>query len=316
LRQCSFDYSADLQSLNLPDGTLSLPGNICLGAVALVLGASIGCFKPFFKVDDMRGFQFFYAGMVLMVLSASALAQVSDCDRLAAAPLDPQKQAPGVAYNRLNASLAVPACKKATEESPQLARVWFQYGRALEKANQLPDAIAAYQEAARLKSGAALNNIGELYRDGKGFQKDLKKAEQYFNQAAALNSPEGESNLMALQAQLEKLVRVAMPKELVGSWSRKGSVCPKKSVRASYTNGYGMVFTSSELRKERISDYKIGPDICIPQQVRGQFPIYTIAFNCKPGDDGPYTTVETLTVTGNQLTIDLNGITAWTRCPD
>lgn len=169
----------------------------------------------------MRGFQIFYAGMVLVALSASAHAQVSDCDRLAAAPSDPQKQAPGVAYNRLNASLAVPACKKATEESPQLARVWFQYGRALEKANRLPDAITAYQEAARLKSGVAFNNIGELYRDGKGFQKDLKKAEEYFTQAASLNSPEGKDNL----AQLRKSAQAVVPKQFQGYWAESQSQC-------------------------------------------------------------------------------------------
>jgi uncharacterized protein len=69
----------------------------------------------------------------------------------------------------------------------------------------LPDAIYAYQEAVKLKSGAAHNNLGELYRDGKGFQKDLNKAEEYFALAASLNSPEGKSNLLALQTQQKKV---------------------------------------------------------------------------------------------------------------
>ena len=143
--------------------------------------------------------------LVVLLLPVNLYAQVQECDRLAASPFDPQKQSPGLGYGQLNASLAVPACKRATEESPQTARLWFQYGRALEKANRLPDAIYAYQEAVKLKSGAAHNNIGELYRDGKGFQKDLNKAEEYFVLAANLNSPEGKSNLSTLQTQLKKV---------------------------------------------------------------------------------------------------------------
>lgn len=143
--------------------------------------------------------------LVALLLPVNVYAQIQECDRLAASPFDPQKQSPGLGYSQLNASLAVPACKRATEESPQTARLWFQYGRALEKANRLPAAIYAYQEAVKLKSGAAHNNIGELYRDGKGFQKDLNKAEEYFVLAANLNSPEGKSNLSTLQAQLKKV---------------------------------------------------------------------------------------------------------------
>ena len=38
-------------------------------------------------------------------------------------------------------------------------RSWFQYGRALEKGSRMVDAIAAYNNAAKLNSDAAYNNI-------------------------------------------------------------------------------------------------------------------------------------------------------------
>ena len=96
-------------------------------------------------------------------------AQEMNCDFLAASPLDPQKTTTGISYEKLNAAQAVPACKQAIEINPRVGRLWFQYGRALEKANRIPDAITAYQEAAKLNSGAANNNIGETYRiDGLG----------------------------------------------------------------------------------------------------------------------------------------------------
>ena len=252
--------------------------------------------------------------LLALTLQGNVYAQVQECDRLAASPLDPQKQTVGLSFDKINPNLAIPACKKALEENAQVARLWFQYGRALEKANRLPDAIYAYQEAAKLKSGAAHNNIGELYRDGKGFQKDLKTAEEYFTLAANLNSPEGKSNLSALQSQQKKLGAVTIPKELAGSWAGKGSVCLKTLDKKSLSKWYGMVFTANELKKGRVSDYEIGPDICTPQKVSGQFPSYSIAFKCQPGDNQSYTTNETFTIVGDQLSIDLNGITLWQRC--
>jgi tetratricopeptide (TPR) repeat protein len=234
-------------------------------------------------------------------------AQEMNCDLLAASSLDPQKTVPGVSYEKLNAAQAVPACKQAVETNPRVGRLWFQYGRALEKSNRLPDAIAAYQEAIKLNSGVANNNIGELYRDGKGFQKDYKKAEEYFTKAAELNSIEGADNLLKLKNQL-KTSPLEIPKELIGVWAGKGAVCKKTQ------NWYGMFFTSKELRKGRVSDYNIGPDVCTPQKINGQFPQFTISFNCKPLDDEPYKTTEMFTLDGNQLQIDFNGRTVWKKC--
>ena len=129
----------------------------------------------------------------------SAFAQIAECDLLASSPLDPQKQSAGVSYRKLDHVAAVPACKIAITENKQAPRLWFQYGRALEKENKLPDAIIAYQEAAKLGSGAAHNNMGELYRDGKGFEVNLKMAEDFFKKASDLNSIEGKDNLLKLQ---------------------------------------------------------------------------------------------------------------------
>jgi len=141
--------------------------------------------------------------VISMAAARSACAQIAECDLLASSPLDPQKQSAGVTYGRLNHIAAVPACKLAVSENKQAARLWFQYGRALEKAKKLPDAIIAYQEAAKLGSGAAYNNLGELYRDGKGFDADLKLAEEFFKKASDLNSIEGRDNLLNLQSKIK-----------------------------------------------------------------------------------------------------------------
>lgn len=257
-----------------------------------------------------------FGTIALLTVSMLSNAQVADCDLTAGSPMDPARQGPGVSFAKLNPKIAIAACQKAVTDNPTLARSWFQYGRALEKGNRIADAITAYNKAAQLNSGAAYNNLGELYRDGKGFQKDLNKAEEMFTRSAELQSPEGRDNLLALSKQIKKTTGVAIPNELIGVWAGKGSSCIKELTKKNLSSWYGMVFTSSELKKGRVSDYVIGADICIPQKVTGNFPTYTISFDCKPGDNAPYETIEKFTVTGNQLSIDLNGITYWQRCPN
>jgi hypothetical protein len=129
-------------------------------------------------------------------------AQVVDCDRLAASPMDIEKNNPGVSFNAINAPLAIPACKQATDLYPNSGRLWFQYGRVLEKGNLLPDAVLAYQRAGNLNHAAAINNLGELYRDGKGVQRDANKARDFFSRSAALGSPEGQQNFSRLNSQI------------------------------------------------------------------------------------------------------------------
>lgn len=123
----------------------------------------------------------------------------SECDELAGSPFDPEKVSAGVTWDNLNAVPAVRACKSAVTETPRSGRAWFQYGRSLEKANQLPQAIDAYRRASELNHAAAHNNLGELYRDGKGVSRDIARAEDLFAQSAKLGSSEGAANLQALR---------------------------------------------------------------------------------------------------------------------
>ena len=78
---------------------------------------------------------------ISIVTTQSAFAQIAECDLLASSPLDPQKQSAGVSFNKLDHIAAVPACKVAVTENKQAPRLWFQYGRSLEKAKKLPDSI-------------------------------------------------------------------------------------------------------------------------------------------------------------------------------
>jgi tetratricopeptide (TPR) repeat protein len=125
---------------------------------------------------------------------------VKECDKFAGSPMDPQKTVAGISYDKLDATVAIPTCKQATEADPNNARVWFQLGRAYEKQGNNDQAISAYQKAAQLGSAAAYNNIGELYRQGKGFPKNKDKAAEYFQKSAQMGSDEGKDNLAKLSS--------------------------------------------------------------------------------------------------------------------
>jgi hypothetical protein len=137
---------------------------------------------------------------VLFIASTLAAAQgPNTCDELAGSPHDPGRVSAGVIWDRLDPVDAIPACRAATIASPRSGRAWFQYGRALERANQLPQAIDAYRRGSELDYASALNNLGELYRDAKGVTRDLTRAEDLFDRAAKLGSSEGASNLRKLK---------------------------------------------------------------------------------------------------------------------
>ena len=61
---------------------------------------------------------------------------VSDCDRLAASPLDMDRARPpgtGVVTDKLDAEAAIDACNKAVDQNPRVARYLYNLGRAYQK---------------------------------------------------------------------------------------------------------------------------------------------------------------------------------------
>jgi TPR repeat protein len=124
-------------------------------------------------------------------------APITDCDRLAANDADSQKVSAGISYAKINASAAMLACKESVAQHPNSGRLWFQYGRALEKGGQLPEAVSAYQEGIKQNHPGAINNLGELYLQGKGVEKDINRAISLFRQSADLGYSEAPQNLAA-----------------------------------------------------------------------------------------------------------------------
>jgi hypothetical protein len=113
-------------------------------------------------------------------------ASVTDCDRLAASPTDADRivGVDGVAFEKIDAARAVPACAEAVRSFPGERRLSFQYGLALMAAQQYEEAHKPLRVAAYSGSAAASDALGWMYAEGRGVAKDDAEATRLFRVAA------------------------------------------------------------------------------------------------------------------------------------
>jgi hypothetical protein len=97
-------------------------------------------------LQRVRPSALFSADCAAADLSAAAL--VSECDRLAAAPADPNREGPGVGFDRIDAVAAIESCGQALARNPGTSRVIFNLARANDRAGRLDEAARLYRLAA------------------------------------------------------------------------------------------------------------------------------------------------------------------------
>ncbi|MFN7175423.1 MAG: hypothetical protein ACK4MX_00890 [Thermaurantiacus sp.] len=71
------------------------------------------------------------AAAMLLAGAGPVRAEVTECDRLAAHPSDPDRVAPGVAQRDVDLPAAIAACQAAVEADPGNPRLNYQLGRVL-----------------------------------------------------------------------------------------------------------------------------------------------------------------------------------------
>ena len=123
--------------------------------------------------------------MMSLLLALAASAAVTDCDRLAAHPSDPDRVAPGVAQADVDLSRAIPACAAAVKADPANGRLNYQLARALGYAGRGKEA-APYRSAA-VSAGyrQALFVVGYIHLFGlNDAEKDPCKAGELIRQSA------------------------------------------------------------------------------------------------------------------------------------
>jgi uncharacterized protein len=117
------------------------------------------------------------------------------CDRLAADPTDLDKPADVKGVKEIapgDIATAIKFCKVASAKS---RRALFQLGRAYAANQQLPQAIAAYRQAAGKGSTAAMVELATDLQAGSGVGQDDAQARKLFERAAAAGNPRAITNL-------------------------------------------------------------------------------------------------------------------------
>ena len=112
-----------------------------------------------------------------------------DCDLLAAEQIN-DISVPGVEFDRLNPTLATPACESAVSHEPGNPQLIHNLGRSYEKAGKFADAARMYEQAAALGFDWSMNNLGVLYLNGKGVPLNFRKGVELLRAAAEQKNPQ------------------------------------------------------------------------------------------------------------------------------
>jgi len=117
----------------------------------------------------------------------SAFAQnapLTDCDQLAANPIDPRRKATGFPLSKVDTSTAIPACETAVRQYPNDAQLNYQLGRAYFRAENYQAAVDQFGKAAQQGYPQAQFALGMVYLAGQGVAKDDAEAVSWFRTAA------------------------------------------------------------------------------------------------------------------------------------
>jgi tetratricopeptide (TPR) repeat protein len=114
----------------------------------------------------------------LLVAASSQAQQVTECDRLTAHPLDPDKITIGVPTSKVPHDEGIAACKAAVAEDPDNPRLNYQLGRVYFYADQTESAIRHLEQAAGSGHRQAQFVLGAILRKGsKGTTKNICRTE-------------------------------------------------------------------------------------------------------------------------------------------
>lgn len=153
----------------------------CPAAVAIMIDGFGG------DVHVYTGMASKATGWILEETKPPAVANyVTDCDRLAAHPDDPEKNdVSGIADEDMDGEMALNACLDAIEQEPDDPVLRFQLGRAYWKLEQYEKAIEHLITAAEDDHGGALAYLGDAILYGvAGLEQDPEVAQQLYTRAA------------------------------------------------------------------------------------------------------------------------------------
>ena len=168
---------------------------------------------------------------------------VTDCDRLAGFPGDPQGPpgVTGVLTDQIDIVPALTACNAAIRQYPDVVRFTLQAGRIAYAQKDYVQARQLFEKAAAAGSSAALNGLGSLYQSGNGAPQDYGQALNWYQKAAAANVTFSFANIGSFY-----LNGWGVPKDYAEArrWFEKGAAAGQANALASlgwvYQNGFGV----------------------------------------------------------------------------
>jgi TPR repeat protein len=111
---------------------------------------------------------------------------VTDCDRLAALPGDPEspRSVTGVVIIT-DIVPALTACNAAMRQYPDVARFTYEAGRVAAAQKDYEQARQLFEKAITAGNTAAMTSLGGLYQNGNGVPQDYAAARSWYEKAAA-----------------------------------------------------------------------------------------------------------------------------------
>jgi len=178
---------------------------------------------------------------------------VTDCDRLAANPLDEQRP-PGVAGVLLTDAIdivpALRACNDVMRQYPDVARFVFQAGRVAYAQKDYAAALQLFEKADRMGSRIAIAEVGLLYMNGQGVAKDYLKAKQLSEDAAAAGVPAAMNNLGVLYGNGWGVAQdYAQARQWYEQAAAAGSPAAMENLGWFYQNGFGVAKDYTQARQ-------------------------------------------------------------------
>jgi TPR repeat protein len=120
------------------------------------------------------------------------------CDLTSTSPFDRLRPTgiSGVAFDKIDAKIAIPACQAALAAAPANPRLLFQMGRAFDAIKDYDKARGFYEKAAGLGYATAQTALGVFYQNGRGgLPKNDQEAARLYKLAADQGDAFGQLNL-------------------------------------------------------------------------------------------------------------------------
>ncbi len=134
-----------------------------------------------------------YSMLVLLALlglvSMPARAEITDCDRLASHPSDPDKVLPGFERKDIDLPKAEAVCRAVLAQDDRRARAHYLLGRVLYYQKKTAAGILELERAAALGYRQAIFVLGYVFYDGTQATRNDCRAAQLWQQSIALEHP-------------------------------------------------------------------------------------------------------------------------------